>query len=189
MSMKKISLYITEKFKISKKTNLKEYYFPKTKEELIDNIKTVIRNSPKKRTIDLNCIDVSNIIDLSYVFQNINQTYKLFKIDVSSWNVSNVTNMRKIFSDCKSLETDISMWNVNKVENLSFAFFNCKKFNCDLSKWNPKNLKELTAAFAGAENLNCYLSSWDISNLDKKDFKWAFNNCGVKGYPKGYYRY
>ena len=48
-----------------------------------------------------------------------------FNQDISSWNVSNVTNMYSMFRGCKAFNRDISKWNVSKVTNLFYMFFNC----------------------------------------------------------------
>ena len=49
-----------------------------------------------------------------------------FNQDISSWDVSNVTNMRFMFSACKSFNQDISSWNVSKVTNTKYMFKNCQ---------------------------------------------------------------
>ena len=52
----------------------------------------------------------------------------LQSLDVSSWNVSNVTTMRYIFRLCTSLENlDISGWNLSSITNISNAFDFCRK--------------------------------------------------------------
>ena len=48
-----------------------------------------------------------------------------FNQDLSSWDVSNVTNMNAMFRGCKSFNKDISKWNVSKVSNNILMFFNC----------------------------------------------------------------
>ena len=48
-----------------------------------------------------------------------------FNIDISSWNVSNVTNMSHMFSECKAFNKDISSWNVSNVTNMYGMFNNC----------------------------------------------------------------
>ena len=57
-----------------------------------------------------------------------------FNGNISSWDVSNVTDMCSMFSDCKSFNKDISKWDVSKVTDISFMFdyFSIKE------KYKPK---------------------------------------------------
>jgi len=56
--------------------------------------------------------------------------------------IKNVTNMRRIFYNCKSLVslTDITKWNTTNVTNISLKFYNCKSLVSlpDISKWKSK---------------------------------------------------
>ena len=73
---------------------------------------------------------------------------KKFKyIDISYWDVSNVKNMSYMFNNCKSFNQDISGWNVSKVTNMSHMFYKCKKFNKDISGWNVLKVKNTLDIF------------------------------------------
>ena len=56
--------------------------------------------------------------------------------------IKNVTNMRRIFYNCKSLVSlpDITKWNTTNVTNISLKFYNCKSLVSlpDISKWKSK---------------------------------------------------
>ena len=58
----------------------------------------------------------------------INTNGKLNKLDVSKWNVSNVTNIAGMFTSCGILTAlDLSNWNISKVTS-SYSIFNyCKE--------------------------------------------------------------
>ena len=86
--MKSLTQYIQEKLIIKKSPNYK--YFPETKEELQDIIKQRIKEEGDK--VDLNDIDVSNITDMSSLFESTN-----FNGNISKWNVSNVNYMGGMF--------------------------------------------------------------------------------------------
>ena len=47
-----------------------------------------------------------------------------FNSDISSWNVSSVTNMTGMFYNSK-FNGDISEWNVSSVEKYSDIFYKC----------------------------------------------------------------
>ena len=83
----------------------------KDKNELIKIIKS------RPDDANLNDLDVSNITDMSSLFENSD-----FNGDISKWNVSNVTDMNSMFSESK-FNGDISKWNVSNVENMFYMFY------------------------------------------------------------------
>ena len=120
--MKSLKNYIQEKLVINslqeklviKKTNQYKY-FPQSKEELRAIIEKRIKDEGNE--VDLNDIDVSNITDMSNLFNETN-----FNGDISKRDVSNVTNMYSMFYDCESFNQDISKWDVSKVTNMSQSY-------------------------------------------------------------------
>ena len=52
---------------------------------------------------DLNCIDVSGVSDMAWLFREVSKDVdigNIGKIDISEWDVSNVTNMEGMFFSC-----------------------------------------------------------------------------------------
>ena len=124
--MKQINQFITEyiiKKKLDKPIDSEDHciYFPKTKDELRKNIIECFDS----KNYDLNCIDTSEITDMSYLFKNI----RGINFDVSNWNVSNVKYTKYMFFECTKFDCDLSNWNVSKVENMSNMFYNCNLKN------------------------------------------------------------
>ena len=113
--MKSLKNYIQEKLVIKKN---KYKYFPKTKEKLKAIIKKRIKAEGNEA--DLNDIDVSNITDMSELFEGTG-----FNGNISRWDVSNVTNMTYMFYGCKSFNQDISNWDVSKVTDMEYMFDYC----------------------------------------------------------------
>ena len=103
--MKSLTHYIQEKLIIKKNKSANYNYFPESKEELKDII--LKRIGEEGNTVDLNDIDVSNITDMSELFEGTD-----FNGDISNWDVSNVTNMEYMFFVCKNFNKDISSWDV-----------------------------------------------------------------------------
>ena len=136
----------------------------------------------KQKPIDFNDIDVSNI----YSFYNYNKNKGLFEgtkfkfIDISNWNVSNVTDMKLMFYDCDELETvgDISKWDVSNVIDMYAVFNNCKSFNQDISGWDVSNVTNMAFMFNGCESFNQDISDWDVSNVI--DMFYMFDKCPIK---------
>ena len=65
----------------------------------------------------------------------------LTKLDLSKWEVSNVTNMNGMFFECKKLESigNISTWNISNVTDMKYMFKNCEKAVIDCSQWKVNN--------------------------------------------------
>ena len=70
---------------------------------------------------DLNDIDVSDITDMSKLFYGLDP----HNIDISEWDVSNVTNMESIFERCKNFNSDLSKWDVSNVKYMGHIFDGC----------------------------------------------------------------
>jgi surface protein len=102
--------------------NSKYLYYPTDKNELVEAIKECL----DAKIYDLNCIDTSEITEMSSIFDTKYgplQKYKnvFSKIDISKWNVSNVENMSSMFFD-SNFNGDISKWNVSNVKKMSYMF-------------------------------------------------------------------
>ena len=182
--MKQINQFITEyiiKKKLDKPIDSenKYKYFPKTKDELINNIKELF----DKGETDLNCIatnKITNMADLFFNVRNIN-------FDVSEWDVSNVTNMTNMFYNCKKFDCDLSKWDVSNVEKIDHMFCECKIFiGKGLDNWNiNKKVVDMSNMFDGCRKFNCDLSKWNTKRV--KDMRYMFYNCNsLKNKPNWY---
>lgn len=160
--MKDFIVYINEKLKITKNTSTQNQYkyYPETRKELMDIIENRINECGNK--VDLNNIDVSKIIDMSYIFGN---HFPDFEGDISDWDVSNAKNMRGMFDGCKKFNCDISYWDVSNVEDMSWMFAGAESFNQNLSRWNVKKVKQMYATFCEAKSFNYPLNNWDVSSV------------------------
>ena len=146
--MKHLNHYINEKLKINSKTEM--LITPKDKYELRRIIEERLE---KNKNADFNDIDVSELYDMNYLFQNLDP----HNIDISKWDVSNVTHMEFMFDGCENFNCDLSKWDVSSVTKMQYMFRNCKKFNCDLSNWNVYKMKHdfqlFYACFSGCTSL------------------------------------
>jgi surface protein len=169
--MKKLNQYINEKLVLTKK---QKYYtfFPKTKEELVEIIKSEVEKNGWE--CDLNHIDVSEITDMSYLFSMAYHGYGLAKFngDISEWDVSNVKNMTSMFDDSK-FNRDISKWNVSNVTTMEDMFNCAQSFNQPIGDWDVSNVTDMNGMFSNAQSFNQPIGDWDISNV--KDMSCMFN--------------
>ena len=155
--MKRLTNYIQEGLlsrKISTKTPIR--YTPKDPDDLVKIIVDLLN----KGQTNLNCIDVSNITEMDWVFYEINYKVKVKDIDISEWNVSKVEDMRGMFGGCKEFNSDLYNWDVSNVKNISDMFCSCHKFNSDISKWNVANVGDMYGTFYNCSNFNYDLSGW-----------------------------
>ena len=160
--MKSLNQYIQEKLIINKDYSDGKMYHPKSFDELrkiIEDRYDKLGAGTKRNPIDFNDIDVSNLD--SFCNDNdkgIFEKTKFKHIDISDWDVSNVTNMTRMFCWCKELESigDISKWDVSKVNSMIHMFFDCKKFNQDISNWDVSNVMGRVGMFYGCPIKNEY---------------------------------
>ena len=103
--------------------------------------------------------DVSNITNMSRMFSNIEH----FNQDLSRWDVSNVTDMSWMFSETH-FNQDISSWDVSKVTNMEGLFIR-SDFNQDISSWDVSNVTDMSGMFQGA-TFNQDISGWNVSNVE-----------------------
>ena len=194
--MKHLNTYITEyiiKKKLDKPIDSEYQYYPNSKEELTKNIQELISN----KIYDFNCIDTSEITDMSSLFGDIVNNINKINFDVSKWDVSNVTNMAFMFVGCESFEgKNIENWDVSNVENMASMFNGCKKFTGknieelldkgenDLNCINTDNITDMSHLFDTTSNKiikydfkNIYfdISDWDVSNV--KNMNYMFVEC------------
>ena len=180
--MKTLNQYIKEKLIINK-----DYHDTKIVVKSSDELRKIIEQryeeygpGTKRNPIDFNDIDVSNIdsfrdkLDLG-IFNDMNFKY----IDVSDWDVSNVTDMSGMFFMCKELKSvgDISKWNVSKVTDMNSMFDGCNEleFIGDISSWDVSNVTNMAYMFQGCNNFNQDISEWDVSKVT--NMTYMFYRC------------
>ena len=184
--MKQLNQFINEyiiKKKLDKPIDSEDHYeyFPKTKQELIDNIKELLDNGET----DLNCIDTSEITDMSYLFDGYKHINTKENFDVSGWDVSNVTNMSHMFNGC-NFDCDLSKWDVSKVTNMNRMFLGCRNFKgVDLSSWNVSKVENMEFMFCDCVNFTGKgLEKWNVS---KANTYYMLYNChNLKNKPSWY---
>ena len=128
--------------------------------------------------IDISYWDVSNVTDMSYMFFECEELESVG--DLSNWDVSSVRSTHSVFSYCIKLKSfgDISIWDVSNVNDMSNMFECCESFNQDLSSWNISNVTDMDFMFYGCKSFNQDISNWNVSNVRYKNF--MFNYCPIK---------
>ena len=106
---------------------------------------------------DISSWDVSNVTNMGAMFSN-----SVFNQDISSWDVSNVTNMEGMFSN-SVFNQDISSWDVGNVRSMNYMFSN-SAFNQDISSWDVSHVTEMYAMFSNSA-FDRNIGSWDVGNV------------------------
>jgi surface protein len=114
--------------------------------------------------------DVSQVTDMSRIFNGAGW-YPTFNADLSSWDVSQVTDMNNMFNGASAFNADISSWDVSSVTDMSYMFYS-----------NPNDYSNPGVLLASAFNQD--LSSWDVSSVTNMDN--MFHGSGMKSMPSWY---
>lgn len=178
--MKTLNNFILEKFKINSKNIKNNKYIVKDKNELLKIISKRALDS-KDSILDLNDLDISNVKELSYLFE----TVKVKSVDMNEWDVSHIKDIHGLFWCNRNIEeVFISDWNTSNIESFYGVFYSCENLKkLDLSNWKFDNCKEIDLMFANCINLDVsFANNWDIKdNVNMGD---AFRECN--SYPKWY---
>ena len=119
--------------------------------------------------------DVSNVTNMEQMFSDANP----FNQNIGSWNVANVTNMYEMFLNNSSFNQNISTWNVSRVTDMSYMFLRASAFNQPIGSWNVSNVTNMRYMFQQATAFNQNIGSWNVANVTNMQFMFyqatAFN--------------
>ena len=105
--------------------------------------------------------DLSNVTDMSKMFYRAT----IVNQGLSGWDVSNVTDMSKMFYRATIVNQGLSGWDVSNVTDMSKMFTHAEAFNQDLNRWDVSNVTSMRYMFHSATAFNQDLSGWDVSNV------------------------
>ena len=111
---------------------------------------------------DVSKVCTSLVTDMSDLFKD-----NSFNKNISSWDVSNVTDMSGMFMFAYSFNQDLNSWDVSKVTDMIGMFYNASDFNGDIGSWDVSKVSDMTNMFNGASSFNQDIGSWDVSNFTK----------------------
>lgn len=111
---------------------------------------------------DISTWDVSQVTDMSNLFQN----KTTFNGDISAWDVSNVLTMKSMFKEADSFNQDIGDWDVSNVTDMSWMFDGAKAFNQNINSWNVSSVTDMSRMFSHTTDIfNQPLGNWNVSNV------------------------
>lgn len=128
--------------------------------------------------LDLSYLDTSSVT----VMDNFAQLPKVTKLDVTSFDTSNVVNMSCMFRFCENLtDIDVSNFDTSKVLYFDSMFGQCKSLkSLDLSNFNTSSATTMSQMFFNCRDLEYLnLSSFDTSNIENlRGINGIFFGCG-----------
>ena len=116
--------------------------------------------------------------DFSVSKDSIELIQHLTKIDLSSWDTSNITNMNYMFNGCSSLTSlDLSKFDTSRVNMMEDMFNGCKSLtSLDVSNFDTSMVTSMSRMFAGCSSLKSLdLSGFNTSRVD--GMAYMFQNC------------
>jgi len=80
-------------------------------------------------------------------------------------NLSNVTDMERMFRDASSANPDTSNWDVSSVTDMSYMFYKTSSANPDTTNWDVSSVTDMYAMFRQASSANPDTTNWDVSSV------------------------
>ena len=151
-------------------------YAPKNSLDLFRNMKQLVSINAEK-------LDVSRVETMENMFRST----ALKTVDVTGWDVSNVTNLYSTFLNCTSLESIVGLetWDVSAVTTTNRLFSQCPKLKeIDLSTWKLPAVTDAERMFYKCEVLEeLNAANWDFRSLSNalNMFKYCYKLQEIEG--------
>ena len=120
--------------------------------KLLTSTCCMFRGCSSLKSIDLSSFNSTNVKDMRRMFSGYSS---LKSIDLSSFNSTNAKDMRGMFWNCSSLQSlDLSSFNTTNIKDMSDMFLGCSSLqSIDLSSFNTTNVKDMRDMFCGCPSL------------------------------------
>lgn len=107
-------------------------------------------------------------------------------LDISSFDVSPLSQMNSIFKDCVSLESLVlpSVWDTSNVTTMYNMFYNCPKLTLDCSAWDTTSLIDMTAFKVDSPDVVAppHAEKTEIKEPTCTEQGYTIHSCSVCGY-------
>ncbi|MDC1464310.1 BspA family leucine-rich repeat surface protein [Polaribacter sp.] len=144
---------------------------------------TIVDETMLRQTISPNLVNqicTTKVTNMENIILDVMDVYSgAFVGDISTWDVSNVTTMRRMFwgdgfRDGFGFNQPIGDWDVSSVTDMTYMFQGAEVFNQPIGDWDVSSVTDMTFILGNAYSFNQPLSNWDVSNVTKMD--GMFNN-------------
>ena len=158
----------------------------------------MLAGSPNLQTVQLTNLTTPKTINVSSMFENdsgltsvdfsgtiikpnnASLTFKncssLTSLDLSSWDVSQCTNMTNMFNSCsKIVSINTKGWKTDSLTTTVNLFFGCYKLSdCDVAHFNMSKVTTMESMFRMCYALKTIdVSNWDISSMTSMQYGFA----------------
>jgi len=131
-----------------------------------DNMQVMLTDNLLNKAI-VQCFDTSEVTDMDQFLKQ-----RTINADLSSWDVSSVTNMNQMFYGTTEFNSDVSGWDVSSVLFMQGMFYTATEFNGDVSSWDVSSVSNMYEMFMRATKFNVDVSDWDVSTVT--DMRYMF---------------
>ena len=131
---------------------------------------------------DINTWDVSQLADMSYLFQDCSY----FNQNISSWETSSVTSMHDMFAGANAFNQNINTktatysngtgylaWDTINVNSMHGMFSHTYNFNQDIGGWNTRSVIDMNNMFYTA-SFNQSISGWNTSSVTNMSYMFSY---------------
>jgi surface protein len=119
--------------------------------------------------IPINNIVTTLVTNMDNMFNFFPITVNTFNQPISSWDVSNVNTMFRMFFNAVSFNQPIGTWNVSSVTNMDNMFFNAVSFNQPIGAWDVSSVTNMRGMFSNADSFNQPIGAWNVSSVTNMD--------------------
>ena len=149
-------------FNISSCDHCYEPTFGNNNTKLKEAVDHYLNSNQNPCYINISLWDVSQITDMSRLFQN----HDTFNEPIGNWEVDNVIDMSYMFYYAQKFNQEIGNWEVDNVTDMSYMFYYAQKFNQEIGDWNVDNVTDMEGMFAYASDFNEDIGDWNYNTND-----------------------
>ena len=141
------------------------------------------RDADHARFEDPEAPDLSQVTDMSYMFKSQvdnefeiadgKRDFTLYISGVEDWDVSNVTNMSRLFDGALGFNQDIGNWDVSNVEDMSYMFSWAINFDQYIGLWDVSKVTNMAGMLRMAILFNKDISGWNVSNVSDMSYMFS----------------
>ena len=117
----------------------------------------------------LELINTSRVTDMSFMFNTPNS--QIASLDLSAWDVSQVTTMQSMFAIMSSgwigslTELDVSTWDTSSLTDMTHMFIGVNIEHLDLTHFDTSNVTSMFNMFGVSSFTTLDISTWDTGNV------------------------